>query len=158
MADTPQEIIESFLEAALQGITVAGGYRTNIQTVDFNHNEGVDLSRVQTPAVLISVGADSPQKETFGGATANGFERLWTWTLTLIPGDSANPRQAGYQLRNDVEKALLSNREGDDSGMRLPLDISIDLVEPYKFELVENKIAQFRMTITVKYLVTTADM
>jgi hypothetical protein len=155
---TPQETIEAALLAALQAIKTSTGWRTTVQTVEFTHDEGIDLSRVQTPAVLISVGSDSPARETFGGQVGNAFERLWAWTLTLIPGDSVNPRKAGYDLRNDVEKALLTNREGTDLGKRLPLDLSIDLVEPYKFEMVENSIAQFRMTVLIKYLVTTADM
>jgi hypothetical protein len=150
--------MEAFLGEALAAIRTENGYRTNVLTVEFTDGPPRDLNRSECPAILISTGDVAADRETFGGAMGNSFFRLWSWELTLVPGDSATPRRLGYELAADIEKCLLSHREGSDAGQRLPMDISIDRVDPYRLERTENRISQFRMLITVKYQITLADL
>lgn len=154
---TPDQTVIEHLLTSLEGITTANGYSANVRTVDVKDRQMRDFNDTDTPLILLSIGIDEFDRESFGAQSGNVFFRFIDIDIYLRFIDESGVEPIGSDFKWDVIKCLLANRCADDG--KLPWDLIIGAMNPNEFERSENrKAAEFRIPVRVKYQFALSDL
>lgn len=146
----------SYVIEALRSITTAGGYTIDIGLVELKDRLTRDLNGEDLPAILISLGNDDFDRETFASGDGNTQFRLLDLTLHVRGTDEPDVLVPGSKLKTAIMRCLLRNRCADDG--KQPWDITIGGHTYSEFERIENGVAQLAMSIRLKYAFTLEDL
>jgi len=110
MANSVRHQIMDAVTAALEGITVANGYQTEVKYVSEGMEDYEQISKSKLPAVF-PIDADEKRTwATIAGDSADDLEGELMLVVSCYVYDRQNvTRQQRTDLMRDVEKALMNN-------------------------------------------------
>lgn len=140
----------------LRGISKAAGYAIDLQTAELKNQLLRDLNVEDLPAVLVSVGTDDFDHETFAGGDGNTQYRMLDLLFYAMIIDEPDAVLPGAIVENAITKALLRLRAA--SGGLLPADIVIGAIDYSEFERMENGIGIMKIPVRLKYGYVLSDL